>query len=120
MLGNFQKAIDYHELHLEIAKQLGDKTGESGASSNLGIAHQSLGNLKKAIDYFELHLKLAESLEDRAGVAQCYGRLGNAYHIHGDLHRAIECYERCLKVANDRTGLKKDQRMPISVVPFKA
>jgi len=37
-LGDYQKAIDYHEKHLKIAKQIGDQAGEGNAYGNLGNA----------------------------------------------------------------------------------
>ena len=35
-LGDFRKAIEYHEKHLKIAKEIGDRTGEGEAYGNLG------------------------------------------------------------------------------------
>ena len=57
-LGELEKAIEYHNLHLNIAKEVGDKHGEGNAYGNLGNAYRSLGNLKKAIEFQSLHLKI--------------------------------------------------------------
>ncbi|PFX26994.1 hypothetical protein AWC38_SpisGene8327 [Stylophora pistillata] len=46
-------AGEYHNLDLEVAKEVGDKGGESYAYGNLGIAHQSLGDLRKAKEYYD-------------------------------------------------------------------
>ena len=45
------KAIKYHEKHLKIAKEIGDRAGEGGADGNLGNAYDSLGDYQKAIEY---------------------------------------------------------------------
>ena len=37
-LGDFRKAIEYHNRHLKISKEVGDRTGEGRAYCNLGIA----------------------------------------------------------------------------------
>ena len=95
-LGDFKKAIDYHELKcvLKIAKEVGDRSGEGKAYCNLGIAYDSLGDFKKAIDYHERDLKIAKEVGDRSGEGilvslLAYGRLlvvgdrtgeGNAYY----------------------------------------
>ena len=42
-IGNFHKAIEYHEQHLKISKDVGDRAGEEKAYCNLGIAFHSLG-----------------------------------------------------------------------------
>jgi len=49
-LGDFKKAIHYHERHLEILKELGDRSGEGNAYGNLGNAYDSLRDFKKAVD----------------------------------------------------------------------
>ena len=52
-LGQYQKAIEFHEQHLQIAKEVGDRGGEGGAYGNLGKAYRSLGQYHKAIEYHE-------------------------------------------------------------------
>ena len=39
-LGDFKQAIEYHMLHLTIAKEVGDRAGEGGAYGNLGNAYR--------------------------------------------------------------------------------
>ena len=77
-LGDYRKAIECHEKHLKIAKEIGDRTGEGGAYGNLGNAYHSLGDYRKAIEYHEKHLKIAKEIGDRAGEGRDYGNLGNA------------------------------------------
>ena len=43
--------IEYHEKHLVIAKEIGDRVEEGRANGNLGYAYQSLGDYRKAIEY---------------------------------------------------------------------
>ena len=45
-LGDFKKAIHYHQRYLKIAKELGDRWGEQVAYCNLGHAHYCLGDFK--------------------------------------------------------------------------
>ena len=37
-MGDYQKAIEYHEKDLKIAKEIGDRAGEGRAYGNLGNA----------------------------------------------------------------------------------
>ena len=69
-------AIEYHEHHLQTAKEVGDKAGECHAYGNLGIAYQSLGKFYEAIECHELHLQFAKEMGGKAGEAQAYGNLG--------------------------------------------
>ena len=100
-LGDFKKAIEYHERHLKIAKEVGDVAGEGGAYCNLGNDYGSLGDFKKAIAYHERCLKIAKEVGEVAEEGKTYGNLGNAYDRLGDFKKAIEYHERCLKIAKE-------------------
>ncbi|CAH3151089.1 unnamed protein product, partial [Pocillopora meandrina] len=100
-LGDFKKAIEYHNLHLKIAKEVGDKHGEGRAYGNLGIAYDSLGDFKKAKEYHNLDLKIAKEVGDKHGEGNAYGNLGNAYHSLSDSKKAIEYHNLNLKIAKE-------------------
>ena len=106
-LGDFKEAIEYHERHLNIAKEVGDRAGEGKSYCNLGNAYRNLGDFKKAIEYHERHLNIAKEVGDLAGEGKSYGNLGNAYDSLGDFKKAIEYHERHLNIAKevgDRAG----------------
>ena len=65
-LGDFKQAIKYHNQHLSIAKEIGDKAGEGGAYGNLGNAYRSLGDFKQAIKYHNQRLSIAKEIGDKA------------------------------------------------------
>nr|XP_058971939.1 tetratricopeptide repeat protein 28-like [Pocillopora verrucosa]XP_058971940.1 tetratricopeptide repeat protein 28-like [Pocillopora verrucosa]XP_058971941.1 tetratricopeptide repeat protein 28-like [Pocillopora verrucosa] len=100
-LGDFERAIQYHERHLKIAKEVGDKAGEGKSYCNLGNAYHSLGDFERAIQYHERDLKIAKEVGDKAGEGKSYCNLGNAYHSLGDFERAIQYHERHLKIAKE-------------------
>ena len=108
-LGDFRKAIEYHEKHLEIAIEIGDRdrAQEGDAYGNLGNAYSSLGDFRKAIEYDEKHLEIAIEIGDRARKGRAYGSLGSDFFLLGDFRKAIEYYEKSLKFAieiGDRVG----------------
>ena len=47
-LGDFRKAIEYHERHLKISKEVGDRAGERIAYCNLGNAYHSFGHFRES------------------------------------------------------------------------
>ncbi|XP_068727678.1 tetratricopeptide repeat protein 28-like [Montipora capricornis] len=100
-LGNFQRAIDYYEQHLSIAKEVGNRAGEGHANGSLGVAYHSLGNFKRAIEYHEQHLSIAKEVGDKAGEGMANGNLGNAYHRLHNFEEAIEYHEKHLSIAKD-------------------
>ena len=84
-LVEFKKAIKYHQRHLEIAKEVGDKAGEGRGYGNLGNAYHGLGQFQTAIEYHQRHLEIAKEVGDKAGEGGSYANLGNAYHGLGQL-----------------------------------
>ena len=66
-MGDYRKAVEYHEKLLKIAQEIGYRSGEGGAYGNLGIAYHSLGDYQKAIEYHEKLLKIAQEIGDRSG-----------------------------------------------------
>ncbi|XP_044170137.1 tetratricopeptide repeat protein 28-like [Acropora millepora] len=97
--GDFRKAIEYHEKHLKIAREVGDRVGEGNAYGSLGNAYRSLGDFRKAIEYHEKYLEIAIEVGDRVGEGSAYGSLGNAYQSLGDSRKAIEYHEKHLEIA---------------------
>ena len=70
LLGDFSKAIYYHEERLKIAKEFTDRSAERRAHSNLGNAHIFLGEFEQAAEHYKMTLLLAQELGDRAVEAQ--------------------------------------------------
>ena len=106
-MGDFRKAIEYHEKHLEIAIEVGHRVGEGNAYGNLGNAYQSLGDFRKAIEYHEKDLEIAIEVGGRDGEGKAHGSLSNAYQSLGDFRKAIEYHEKHLEISievGDRVG----------------
>ena len=70
--------MEYHQRHLEIAKEVGDKAGEGRSYANLGNAYHALGQFQTAIEYHQRHLEIANEAGDKAGEGGSYSNLGNA------------------------------------------
>uniref|UniRef100_A0A1I8JKA3 TPR_REGION domain-containing protein n=1 Tax=Macrostomum lignano TaxID=282301 RepID=A0A1I8JKA3_9PLAT len=66
-LKKFDKALEYHQLDLELSRSILDKAGEAKASGNLGNALKALGRLDEAAVQFQLQLGLARETEDKVG-----------------------------------------------------
>ncbi len=106
-LSEVQKAIEYYEQRLSIAREIGDRYGQGIALGNLGIAYKDLGKIQKAIGYYEQRLAIAHELGDRHGEGKVLGNLGNAYSHLGKSQKAIEYFEKILIVfreLGDRRG----------------
>jgi tetratricopeptide (TPR) repeat protein len=107
LLGEYRRAIEYHNKHLAIARELHDPKGEGQALGNLGLAHYSLGDYRRAIEHQEARLVIARDIGDRQGEGAALGNLGSAYEAMGNHRGAIEHHEKHLAIArelHDRQG----------------
>jgi len=62
-LGEINKAQNYYQQRLEIAREIGDRRGEGNALWGLAICHEKMDDLKKAIENAEEALKIFERIE---------------------------------------------------------
>ncbi|HEX8399477.1 MAG TPA: tetratricopeptide repeat protein [Pyrinomonadaceae bacterium] len=100
-LGDYKKAIEYHDKALRIARELQHKLGEGNSLGNLGNAYYNLGDYRKAIEYHEQSLQIKREIGDRRGEGNSLGSLGNAYDNLGDYRKAIEYHEQSLQISRE-------------------
>jgi CHAT domain-containing protein/uncharacterized protein HemY len=98
-LGQYQKAIDFYQQSLAIAKQMGKRQWESLALGNLGNTYDSIGQHQKAIELFHQSLAIARQISDRDGEGTILLSLGNAYNSLGKYQEAINFYQQSLVIA---------------------
>ena len=99
--GDFKNAVTYHNLHLNIAKELKQKDQEGIAYCNLGIAFCSLGDFRKAMEHHGLHLSIAKEAGDKAGEGCAYANLGATFLQLSDFKKAIEYHKLDLTIAKE-------------------
>ena len=105
--GDYVKALDYHTRSLEIAEELGDKSGMGSSLNNIGLVHSNKGDLDKALDYYERSLAIKEELGDkRDGISLT--NIGLVHHDKGNYDKALDYYERSHAIREeigDKTGI---------------
>ena len=100
-LGDLKKSIECYNLHLKIARDVGDKAGEGHAYGNLGNAFSRLGDFQTAISYHNQQLDLAKELGDKVAEGSAYGNLGTTFYSLGDFQKAVDYHKLCLKIAKE-------------------
>jgi tetratricopeptide (TPR) repeat protein/predicted amidohydrolase len=105
--GNLNRAIEYHQLSLEIMHELGDMSGVAYVHNNLGLVYWAKGDLARATECYLRSLLISEEIGDRRNMAALLNNLGNVYSIKGKLDEALEFYQRGLAI-KEELGLKRD------------
>jgi len=75
-LGNYPKALQYHEQHLNIAREIQDRYGEGQALGNLGEVRYSQGEYGRALERHSAHLDIARETQDKLGESQALANIG--------------------------------------------
>ncbi len=100
-LGKYQQAIDFYQQSLAIARDIGDRKGESNSINGLGNAYYFLGQFQQAIDFYQQSLAMQRDIGDRNGEAHSINNLGNAYNSMGDYQQAIDFLQQSLAIKRD-------------------
>ena len=106
-LGQYNRAIDFHQQSLTITREIGDRQGEGNALGSLGGAYNNLGQYNRAIDFHQQALIISREIGDLRGEGNALGNLGNAYHSLGQYDRAIDFHQQQLTIKReieDRRG----------------
>ncbi|KAI0221192.1 hypothetical protein LSAT2_027410, partial [Lamellibrachia satsuma] len=83
LLRDYERAIDYHVQHLQIAKALQDRVGEGRACWSLGNAHTALGNHENARQFAVQHLEISKEIGDETGHVTARMNLADLNNILG-------------------------------------
>ncbi|XP_026153474.1 tetratricopeptide repeat protein 28 isoform X2 [Mastacembelus armatus] len=98
-LRNTEKSMAYMQQDLEVAKTLGDQSGECRAHGNLGSALFSKGSYREALANHRNQLVLAMKLKDREAASGALSSLGHVYTAIGDYPNALASHKQCVLLA---------------------
>ncbi|MCA2716666.1 toll/interleukin-1 receptor domain-containing protein [Microcystis sp. M169S2] len=100
-LGQYEKAIAYHQQSLEISEAMGDQQEVAISLGNLGNCYNCLGQYEKAIAYHQQSLEISEEIGYRQGVAISLANLGNCYNCLGQYEKAIAYHQQSLEISEE-------------------
>ncbi|MCZ8307237.1 MAG: tetratricopeptide repeat protein [Microcystis sp. LE19-98.1E] len=109
-LGEYQKAIEFHQQCLAIFREIGDRGSEASSYGNLGNVYYFLGEYQKAVEFHQQSLAITREIGNRKGEAYSYMGLGNVYYFLGEYQKAIEFHQQSLAITReigDRGGEAK-------------
>jgi tetratricopeptide (TPR) repeat protein len=100
-IGKIEKAIEYYEQALKVARDNGDRRGESRSLGCLGLAYDRLKKYAQAIEAYEEALKIARDPEvnDQQGEFTYLNSLGMAAYRDRDADKSIDYYQEALKIS---------------------
>ena len=78
-LRDFEKGVEFHKLHIEVAERLCDKLEVTKALGNLSNAYRGLQDYQNAEHYYKRPLELAKETKHIFGEGNADNNLGNFY-----------------------------------------
>ncbi len=101
-LGQYKKALDFHQKDLVISRKNSDFYREGEALSNIALAYFDLGDDRQAIEPYGQSLDLARQTGNLRLEGNILGNLGNAFSFLGKSKIANECYSQSLAIFRER------------------
>ena len=97
----YVEAGELYEKAINIMREIGDRSGEAAAYTNLGAMFISLSEYDKAKLYLEKALAIRIKIGDRAGEASCYETLGAVFQFISKYDKAKEYLEKALAITTE-------------------
>lgn len=88
-MGEYDTALQYHQLDLQIAEETNNPTCQGRAYGNLGLTYESLGTYERAVVYQEQHLSIAAQMNDLVAKTVSYSSLGRTHHALQNYSQAV-------------------------------
>jgi len=110
--GQYDKAINYYKLSLEIRERINDKIGVAASCSNIGSIYFNQGDYVTALDYYYRSLKIEQEIGNKVGEAQTLNDIGLVFDEIADIDKdsvgymkALGYYQKSIRVL-ERTDNK--------------
>ena len=107
ILGEYDRALLYHEQSLAILRAIGDRAGEGVTLNNISQIYRARGDYATALTFLEQSLAIQRAIGDRAGEGRTLNNISQIYQAHGDYATALTFLEQSLAIRReigDRTG----------------
>jgi DNA-binding SARP family transcriptional activator/tetratricopeptide (TPR) repeat protein len=99
--GPWTDAISRHTTAVRAARQLGDRLGQAGALSDLGVVRRMTGEYQDAADALTEALAIYRDLGDRLGQASTLNDLGVVWRMTGQYQDAADALTEALAIYRD-------------------
>jgi tetratricopeptide (TPR) repeat protein len=100
-LREFDKAIEYFELSLDMHQELGDEQGTGIVLNSLGSVYVQTREFGKAVEYYEQSLAIHRQFESQRNASDTLNNLGALTQQMGQLETAIDYYKQSLALTRE-------------------
>lgn len=98
-ISQYDEAINYHNIALELATDRDDVKQEIRSLNNLGVAYRRIDDYNTAVEYLLKSLRLSEKIGDDYNITIALNSIGNIYLAIEDYDEAIRHFKQCIPIA---------------------
>ncbi|MEL7330211.1 MAG: tetratricopeptide repeat protein, partial [Cyanobacteria bacterium J06559_1] len=95
-IGDKTEALTYYNQALTLAREIGDRSGESVVLNNMGGTYSALGEPEKALENYNQALAIRQQIGDVGGEASTLNNIGLIYDLLGEPEKALAYYNQAL------------------------
>ncbi|XP_022094203.1 tetratricopeptide repeat protein 28-like isoform X2 [Acanthaster planci] len=99
---NYDVALIYHSIHLELAERIGYLAMKSRALNALGKIYTALRDYESAVKLLEECLEVHSKIGNHRGLGIAYGNIGTVYRAMGKFEEAVVYHEKYRENADER------------------
>ena len=107
-VGEYRRALDYHNRALEMRRAKNDLAGQAVTLSNIGNCYYALGEKRKAISFYNQALDLMPHVKNDYYTATTLNHIGSLYRTLGGYQEALGYLNRALslrRAVGDQIGV---------------
>jgi DNA-binding SARP family transcriptional activator len=109
--GKYERAADYYQQALRLARAAGNPAAELRALTGLGNVHRMQSRYEQAADHYEQALLIARATGHRTGELEAVDGLGHMHRVQGRYEQAADHYQQALELARATGHLNAEQNI---------
>ena len=103
--GNYNEALRYYHIALEIAEKRNDKFSIAQTYHNIGMVHDDIGNKERGLEYYNKALKVFFEINDPEWLGTCHNSIASIFVDKKEYEKAYNYYKKAVKYFNDAKDL---------------
>lgn len=104
--GDFERAREYYQMALAIAREHDLKREMAVTSGNIGLVSQKLDDLNAAVAAFEMQKSISEQIGEKLILLSAYGAISSACGTLGNLDESMDAASTYLRLAMELPAMQ--------------
>jgi signal transduction histidine kinase len=98
---NYEEAIKYYEISIDLNKKVANENGLAMLSNNLGLLYADVGNYQKSLEYFRTTLATRRANNQTPGIISALINMSVVQNNLGEYTKSTEGLEEALTLARE-------------------